>query len=96
VRTVWVLRLVVWFLGGVVASAALIVVIPPLDLVLLLGVSTAAIATRLRDGEFGPRSTGMLLGLTAFSLYAVIWALTLGSPGVSSSTATGAILLTLS
>jgi hypothetical protein len=88
-RAVVVLSSILWFLGGLAASAALIVVIPPLDLGLLLALLVATITLRFQNGRFDPRATSMLLGAAAFSMYALIWALTLGSSNVSSNTGSG-------
>jgi uncharacterized membrane protein YccC len=79
VRTVLALRMIAWFLGGLFASAALVVVIPPLDLLLLLGLLVATVALRVREGRFSPPVTSMLVGVTAFSIYVLIWALAIGS-----------------
>lgn len=68
------LRLIAWFLVGVVASAILVVVVPPVDVILLLAVATATVAIRVRDRRFGQRSTAMLAGATAFSIYTLVWA----------------------
>ena len=79
VRTVLALRMVAWFLGGLFASAALVVVIPPLDLLLLLGLLVATVALRVKEGQFRTPLASMLVGVVAFLIYALIVVLTVGS-----------------
>jgi hypothetical protein len=74
-RTVFTLRVVAWFLVGLLASAALVVVIPPLDAVLLLSLVVVTVWFRLREGHFGPRLAATLFGAIAFSTYTLIWVL---------------------
>jgi uncharacterized YccA/Bax inhibitor family protein len=88
-RPVLFVRLIGWFLGGLVASAVLVVVIPPLDLLLLIALIVTTIVIRVRDRRFSIPFTGMLLGVLAFSIYALVWALILGSSGTSASTGSG-------
>jgi 4-amino-4-deoxy-L-arabinose transferase-like glycosyltransferase len=70
------------FLGGVGVSALLIVVVPPLDLVLLAGLLLAVIL-QVANGRRDPRLVAMLLGVTVFSIYGVIWVLTNSGSGAS-------------
>ena len=79
-----IMRAVLWFLIGLASSAALIVVIPPLIVGLLLVFVVTTMTIRIRTGRFQPRATAMLLGVTALSIYVLIWALTLASSNVSS------------
>lgn len=88
-RPVLLFCLIAWFLGGLVASAVLVVVIPPLDLLLLLTLVVANMTIRVRKGRFSPSLAGMVLGVLAFSIYTLVWALTLGSSNGSSSTGSG-------
>jgi hypothetical protein len=70
----------VWFLAGVATSTLLIVVIPPLDLVLLLGLLVATILQLVHYRFRNPQVLAMFLGAMAFSLYTLAWVLTIGSP----------------
>ena len=74
-RNVVVLRLITWFLAGVVVSAIFVVVVPPLEVLLLLASATATVAIRVRDGRFGLRSMAMLMGAVVISIYTLIWIL---------------------
>ena len=78
-RPVWILYGVTGFLVGLVASTALVVVIPPLDAVLLIALLVAAGLVRVRTGRFTAGLTATLLGVLTFSVYALIWVLALGT-----------------
>jgi hypothetical protein len=78
-RMVFTLRVVAWFLVGLVSSAALVVVIPPLDAVLLLSLVVTTVWFRLHEGYFGQRLLATLFGVVAFSSYTLIWVLLPGT-----------------
>jgi hypothetical protein len=75
----WTYReLVEWFVGGLGVSALLIVVIPPLDLLLLVGLLIATVVRCALHRERNAYLVAMLIGVVPFSLYALVWALTVG------------------
>jgi hypothetical protein len=61
--------MVAWFFGGIAASAILIVVIPPLDLVLLFVLLVIALVRRAVYRVRDPYLVATLLGVVAVSLY---------------------------
>ena len=78
-RPVRVLRAVTGFLVGLVASAVLVVVIPPLSAVLLVALLVAVGLVRVRTGRFTVGLTATLLGVLTFSIYTLIWVLALSN-----------------
>jgi hypothetical protein len=73
------LRVVAWFLIGLVSSAVLVVVIPPLDALLLVALIVTTVWFRQREGRFTPRLTATLAGVIAFSTYTLTWVLRVGA-----------------
>jgi len=73
------LQVLAWFLIGLVSSAALVVVIPPLDALLLVALILTTVWFRQREGGFTPRLVPTLAGVIAFSTYTLIWVLLLGT-----------------